>query len=320
MNGETSASQAGPSGLGRLYPAVPTPLRSDYSIDTELLGDLTDRLLNSGASGVVLFGTTGEGTYFSTAQKIKALETLLANGCPASRLILATGCCAYADALAITRTSVDLNCAATLVLPPFFYRQASDDGLFDWYAALIGAAPSARVLLYHIPALAGVGFTPELVERLKREFSDAVLGVKDSTPNSTLASALLAQKDDGVYVSTEANLAQHLAGGGAGVISASLTLTLPLARSVLTDNSRLVATRLAEMRQLFMSFPLIWAVKTVLARQTGIAAWRVLTPPYRPPAEDLEQKLWHAYDALAGIGSNGHCPSASNVRLHAESN
>jgi len=287
--------------LGQLYAATPTPIRQDFSINVELLADHCARMLESGADGIVLFGTTGEGTFFSVAEKRRAAEGLLRRGLRADTLLIATGACALRDAADILCASRDLGFAATLVLPPFFTKAVSDDGIEEWLEALIAEAPQAKFLLYHIPAVAGVGISAALTMRMFSRFPSNVVGVKDSTRDSSLATALLTNGAKGLFVSTEARLSEFLSAGGAGVISASLNISMPIAKAVIGGAQDSAPRRLAAVRHLIEQFPLIWATKTILAERYKEPAWRRLAPPHRQLPSHDETRLLTALRELEQI-------------------
>ena len=135
-----------------------TPLDRDGGVDHSRFAAHAQRLLARGIDGVTPFGTTGEGQSFSLGERAAGLSALLAAGIPSDRIIAATGCAALTETIALTRQGAQSGCAACLVLPPFFFRDVSEDGLFAWYARVIEAVahPGLRMLLYHIPQVTGV--------------------------------------------------------------------------------------------------------------------------------------------------------------------
>lgn len=266
-----------------LFAAVPTPLDEALRVAIAPLAAHCERLFQQGCDGIVLFGTTGEGTFFSSAEKVAALRNLIAAGVVPSRILLASGACALADAAVAVAAARDLGCKGTLVLPPFFTKQVDDEGLAEWMDALLAKSGGGALFLYHIPAVAGVGFSPAFARRLLDRDRGAIQGVKDSTTDSALARALAPEGRKGLYVSTEVGLAANVAAGMAGTISASLNITLPLVRSALAGHVRADA-RVARVREYLVEHSLVWAVKTALADLTGNPLWRRLAPPHRAPA------------------------------------
>jgi len=140
-----------------LWCAMLTPVDKSGGVDHGRLVDHARRLLAQGVDGVAPFGTTGEGQSFGVGDRAAGLSALLAAGIPADRLVAATGCAALSETITLTRHGVQSGCAGCLVLPPFFFKEPADDGLFAWYARVIEAVGDARlrVLLYHIPQVSG---------------------------------------------------------------------------------------------------------------------------------------------------------------------
>jgi len=269
---------------GQLLAAVPSPLDGGLGLAISPLAYHCRSLLSNGCDGIVLFGTTGEGTFFSAAEKISALNALIRSGVPAERIILASGACALDDAVSAVRAAHDLGCWGTLVLPPFFTKSVSDGGMAAWFDELVSKCGGhGTIYLYHIPQIAGVGFSADLAARLLNK-GGIIRGVKDSTPDSSLAMALVRKERPGIYVSTETNLAANLERGVTGVISASLNVTLPLVRRALANTDGKTNAAVSAQRALLSRHSLIWAVKTALADHYDDPVWRQLVPPHDVPA------------------------------------
>ena len=170
-----------------------TPLDATGGVDGARLVRHAQGLLAFGVDGVAPFGTTGEGQSFTVAERIAGTDALLEAGIPGRQVVAATGCAALPDTVTLTRHGVQSGCAACLVLPPFFWKDATDDGLFTWYARLIDAVGDVRlrVYLYHIPQVSGVPLSVDLIARLAAAFPGIVAGVKDSAGDWHNTSALL---------------------------------------------------------------------------------------------------------------------------------
>ena len=165
-----------------LWCAMLTPLAREGCVDHARFASHALWMFAHGVDGVAPFGTTGEGQSFSLGERAAGLSGLLAAGIPGQRVVAATGCVALAETIALTRQAVQSDCVACLVLPPFFFREVADEGLFAWYARLIEAVGDSRlrVLLYHIPQVTGVPLSVDLVARLAEAFPGVIAGVKDS--------------------------------------------------------------------------------------------------------------------------------------------
>src|SRR5512143_2804360 len=162
--------------------ATLTPLDANGDVDRARLRDHAQMLLARGVDGIAPFGTTGEGPSFSTAERRAGLDALIESGIDARRIAPATGCAALVDAVELTRHAVQTGCIGALVLPPFFFKDIDDEGVFASYAKLIERVGDARlrIYLYHIPQVSGVPIGYGAIERLLGAFPGVIAGVKDS--------------------------------------------------------------------------------------------------------------------------------------------
>ena len=195
---------------GVLSPVV-TPFKDDLSPDPELLIRQCKWLLSQNV-GLAVFGTNSEANSLSVSEKIMLLEHLVNAGVDPKRMMPGTGCCALPDTVELTRHAVQLGCAGTLMLPPFYYKGVSDDGLFRSYAEVIERTGDdrLRIYLYHIPPIAQVSISPDLVERLVTAYPDIVVGMKDSSGDWSNTRAVLQRKLDDfrMFVGSESFLLQ----------------------------------------------------------------------------------------------------------------
>ncbi len=257
-----------------------TPLNDDSSIDTVRFAEHVRWLLENGCDGVLLFGTTGEANSFSMAERTTALEYLLIEGIPPDKLMVGTGCCALPDTLALTHHALANGVCRALVLPPFYYKNVSEQGLFDTFSALIDCLGNAalRVYLYHFPKMAVVSFTPELIARLVERYPEQVAGIKDSTGDRDHTEMLNNRFPSlKVYAGSEAFLLDYYRNGGIGCISATTNLTARLAAAVRDNRASADAyhyqAQLSAVRAVLERYPLTAALKALLARHTGQDSW-----------------------------------------------
>ncbi len=282
-----------PNLRGVLVPIV-TPFTETLAPDPTALGWLARGLLAEGAAGIVLFGTTGEANSLSLAERIALLDAVVEGGLPADRLLVGTGACAFPDVVALTRAAVWRGAAGVLMLPPFYYKAVSDDGLFAFYERVIAevADPRLKIYLYHIPKVSGVPLSPGLVGRLATAFPGTVVGIKDSSGDPDNLHHLLAVAPPGfaVYAGTESLLLEGLRAGAAGCITASgnvnvaaisriATLFADRADDPLADAVQAEAGR---VRIALSAHPLIPALKTLVAAATGAPGWARVRPPLLP--------------------------------------
>jgi 4-hydroxy-tetrahydrodipicolinate synthase len=275
-----------------------TPLNADRTIDNRQFAAHVRWLLNNGCDGVALFGTTGEANSFSVAQRQAALETLIQSGIPPQRLIVGTGCCAFADTLALTSHALGQGVQRVLVLPPFYYKFASEQGLYETFVELIEnvADPSLRLYLYHFPKMAVVAFTPGLIARLAEKFPEQIAGVKDSSGDRE-HTYMLKTRFPGlkIYPGSEMFLLDYLRDGGDGCISATTNLTAALAADVRDrcdqPQAEELFQQLTAVRSIMERYPMIGALKGLLALHTGREDWRNLSLPLSCISPDQAKQL-----------------------------
>ena len=284
--------------LAGVCAAALTPLDADLAPDTEALVAHLRRLLAGGCDAINLLGTTGEATSFSVEQRLRVLEAVASSGLPLGAIMVGTGAAALADAVRLTRRATELGYAGALVIPPFYYKNVGDDGVTAYYAALIErvADPRLRLYLYHFPAMSGVPITAEAIARLRSAYGATIAGVKDSANAPGYAAGLVAQCADlDVFPSTEAILATARRDGFAGCISATVNVTAELAGSVWhagEDDPQRASRQelLSAQRATIARYPLIPALRHLMARRTGDDAWLRIVPPLRPlEARDAAQ-------------------------------
>jgi len=290
---------------GEVLAASLTPLTDDKSIDNERFADHVGWLLDNGCDGAVLFGTTGEANSFTVAERQAALESLLNAGIAAERLMVGTGCCALPDTLSLTRHALKHGVQRALVLPPFYYKTASEHGIHATFAELINQIGDAalRVYLYHFPKMAVVAFSPELIGRLIDQFPDQIAGIKDSTGDREHTEMLNARFPSlKVYAGSEMFLLDYLRSGGIGCISATTNLTARLAATVrdrrdLADADQ-YQSQLSAVRAAFERYPLTAALKGLLALHTGLPAWQNVRLPLSCLAPDRVEELSNGLSEL----------------------
>ncbi len=221
------------------------------------------------------------------------MEALAASGLPMDRAMVGTGAASLGDAVALTRAAFDCGFAAALVMPPFFFRDASDDGIVAFFDALFARAtpPRGGVLLYNFPRMSGIAFTPALVDRLVDEFPEAIGGVKESSNDAALQSEILARRPSlCVFPGSESDLLAALARGAAGCISGSVALWPELAQAVFARGDQAQADELARKRAELDGLPFVAAVRCLTASSRDQTAWNRAMPPNVPL--DAEQRRW----------------------------
>ncbi|MEP6996016.1 MAG: dihydrodipicolinate synthase family protein [Betaproteobacteria bacterium] len=292
--------------LQGLWCATLSPLDALGALDAARLASHAQRLFAAGIDGIAPFGTTGEGQSFSVAERRAGLEALLAAGVAPQRILAATGCAALPDAIELTRHAVSAGCAGALVLPPFFFKDVSDEGIYAAYAKLIDdvADDRLRLYLYHIPQVSGVGVSVPMLSRLAAAYPVIVAGVKDSSGNFDNSRALVAALPRlSIFVGHEPHLPALRKLGGAGTICGIANLYPGLLRQLydrsLEPNSGDELTLIERFLAAIAPFPIFGALKSLQAELTGDASWRALRAPLLPLSTADARAL---HQAVAGTG------------------
>ena len=271
---------------GVLSPVV-TPFGADLSPDPERFVRQCRWLLSQNV-GLAVFGTNSEANSLSVEEKIDLLDRLVGAGIDPARMMPGTGCCALPDSVRLTAHAVKLGCGGVLMLPPFYYKGVSDDGLFRSFAEVIERVGEARlrVYVYHIPPVSQVPVTLGLVERLLKAYPVQTAGMKDSGGDWKNTQAFLdafAKSGFDVFAGSETFLLQNMRNGGAGCISATANVN-PGSIARLYDTWQATdadaqQARLAEIRGVFARFPMIPALKAAIAHYGADAPWGTVRPP-----------------------------------------
>ena len=206
-----------------IWPALLTPLDANLDINIPVFAKHSRSLLDAGCMGVTPFGTTGEGPSFSVAERIAAVDGLIAGGVPAGRILLSTSSAALPDAVALTRHAVQAGAFGVLLLPPFFLKGVPDQGIIDFYSQVISkvADERLRIVLYHIPQVSGVALSHHVVETLVQRYPQTIIGIKDSgcQRDVSLAFAKAFMPPLQVWVGNEPDLQTLARQGAVGAVS-----------------------------------------------------------------------------------------------------
>ena len=283
---------------GVLSPVV-TPFNADLSPNAEQFVRQCRWLLSQNV-GLAVFGTNSEANSLSTEEKIELLDRLVAAGIDPARMMPGTGCCALTDSVRLTKHAVKLGCGGVLMLPPFYYKGVSDEGLFRSFAEVVERVgeTALRVYLYHIPPVSNVPITLTLIERLLKTYPGVIAGAKDSSGDWNNTKAMLdrfAAAGFDVFPGAETFLLAGMRHGGAGCISATANVN-PAAIARLYDTWRAADAdaqqkRLDEIRGTFAKYPLIPAWKAGVAHWSGIATWATVRPPLVPLTREQASAL-----------------------------
>lgn len=292
-----------------IYAAAVSPFREDGSLDTAKLVSYCQYLTNDGGcDGVAPTGTTGEGNSISFRQKMQLAGAFAEAGFDPSRAIFGTGACATQDAIDLSKAALDAGFPNVLVLPPFYYKNLSDEGVYRYFAQLIEAIGDdrLRVYLYHFPQMSMTPIPVDVAVRLKKDFGPVVAGLKDSSGDMSQALAFAdatggVAADFDVYPSSEAFLFEGLDHGCAGIISGSTNAFANKVKAALAvegtaRNTAFEAVKAA--RAMASKYPLMAAMKQLEAWRTGDDSWTRMAPPLVPLSAEQKASLKADVEAL----------------------
>lgn len=287
-----------------IYAAAITPFNADGMVNAEAHVAYCQHLLSEagGCTGVAPTGTTGEGTSIALADRLAMPAAFAEAGIETDRVIFGTGAPASGDSLALTRACCDAGYTNVLVLPPYYYKGPSEDGLYAYYARLIEgvARDDLRIYVYHFPQMSAVPLSVDLVLRLKKDFGAIIAGLKDSSGDFSQSAAFIeatggVDADFDVFPSSEAMLWDGLALGSAGIISGSTNAFGTLSQTAL--NAPEGAARDAAMvkvkaaRALAGKYPMMAGMKQLEAWRSGDDNWARMAPPLVPLSKQQQTDL-----------------------------
>lgn len=291
-----------------VFAAALTPLTAGGELDLESVLPYLDFLAGRGCHGALLFGTTGEGPSFSPSERLalgrEAVKIMTSR--PDFTLLMGTGTPSLSETIELTRAAFDLGMQGVVVLPPYFNRKVSDEGLFLWFSQVIrrGAPSDGAVLAYNIPQMTGVPLSVNLLARLKDAFPGQFVGVKNSWTETSFAQALGQRfgAEWSVMTGFDPNYQLAMSLGGSGCITASASLFSPLLRrlwerAVRGDDTTGVQADIDRVRAVMDTFlPAPALLKGLLAIRHGFPRW-----PVRPPLLDLDDETLEAAADRLGI-------------------
>src|SRR5438477_1068902 len=282
-----------PTLSGVLAPVL-TPFQANLEIDVPRFVDHCRSLLADGCSALAVFGTTSEANSLSVEERERLLLALLEAGIPPEKLLPGTGCCALPDTVRLTRAATRAGCAGVLMLPPFYYKNLTDEAVFRSFAAVIDrvADPRLRMFLYHIPNYSQVGIPLAVIQRLRKAYPEIVVGLKDSSGDFSNTRAILDNVPGfQVFVGSERYLLANLRAGGAGCITATANVNAAAIAKAFHDRTEEAQAEIDQVRICFEQFPMIPALKAALAHHRHDPAWRTVRPPLQELSPQETAKL-----------------------------
>ncbi|MCM2341903.1 dihydrodipicolinate synthase family protein [Rhodoferax sp.] len=290
-----------------LWPALLLPVAADGTLDTPRALSHAKRMLAAGCDGVTLFGTTGEGTAFTVAERKALLETMRGSGIQASQIIVTTTALALGDAIELGRHAARLGVHRQMFMPPFYFNQPREAGVIEAVSQVVRGIgdDQLKLLLYHFPAMSTFGFSHEAIAELVRRHPGQVMGVKDSGGSLDHALALAnAFPALSILTGSEQHVAEVMRAGGSGSINGLANVAPRLMARVInnphnvsTEDSALILSLLA-LLSIRPNMPFVGVYKQMLAEQIGDAAWLNMRAPLSPLDPSEAQAVCDGYRAI----------------------
>jgi 4-hydroxy-tetrahydrodipicolinate synthase len=279
---------------------VVTPFKADLSPDGERFVRHCKWLLKNGCSGLAIFGTNSEANSLSIEEKLTLLAALIHAGVPGSALMPGTGHCALPATVRLTAHAVKQGCAGVLMLPPFYYKGVSDEGLYRYFSEVIERVGDERLrlYLYHIPPVAQVGISLRLIGMLLAKYPGIVAGVKDSSGDWNNTKAMLEEFSKAgfhVFAGSEAFLLDNMRHGGVGCITATGNINPGpidhLYRNWRNAEADQLQAGISATRKIVQKQPMIPALKAIVAHFGNDPQWKTCRPPLVELGPSQEEAL-----------------------------
>jgi 4-hydroxy-tetrahydrodipicolinate synthase len=304
---------------GGINAAVLTAMNPDLSPNLDRMAAHAKWLLANGCNGLGILGTTGEANSFGLHERKAILEGLIARGVPASVMMPGTGCASLTDTVELTLHAKAQGCRGVLLLPPFYYKNPSDDGLFAYFSEVAKRVGSGIALyLYHFPQQSAVPFSLALIGRLLDAFPGVFKGVKDSSGDYANMKAMIdafAARGFEVYSGSDEFVQRILAEGGAGCITAASNANSHWGGIVYAKRTGpeadVAQAMLTATRKAATSVALIPGLREIIARSTGDEGWRTIRPPHLPLTPAEGDKAWAAWQAAGAVPLPGMMKQAA---------
>jgi len=278
--------------ISGVYCAVITPLKNNLSINPDLHLRHCQSLMQKGLDGLVIFGTNGEASSFSVTQKIKSIEFLLENRIDANNLLIGTGSASMEDAIELTKFSVKIGAKASLIIPPFYFKNVTDDGVIAYYRNVIEQSGdnNFKFLLYNIPQHSGVTINFNIIENLLKLYPNNLVGLKDSTGDMDNMLKTIKYFNDFAVFCGNGALALHTSRrGGAGAITGDANITAKLLSFIMhnfrnekqIENFENLQILIEKIRNVLNSHEQISLLKAYYSVADNMDEWNNVMPPLK---------------------------------------
>jgi len=284
-----------------VFSAALTPINKDYSINSPLFLYHCEMLLTQGIDGLAVFGTTGEANAFNVDEKINALEYLINSKVDPNKLMPGTGQCSVNDTVRFTKKCAELEVRAVLVLPAFFYKGVSDEGVIEYYRRVIEEVGDNNLhyILYNIPQISGVNINLYIIEKLIKFYPNNVVGMKDSSGNlDNMLKVIKCFNEFCVFSGSDSFALKVCKRGGAGAITATSNISAKLLTYIvnnhkeesLIENFKAIQSLQEKIRETLFTHEPISALKALMSVKDNNDNWNRINPPLQKIENPLSHK------------------------------
>ena len=273
-----------------VFSAALTPINQDYTINSQLFLSHCKWLLTQGLDGLGVFGTTGEANAFNVEEKINALQFLIDNNINPNNLMPGTGQCSVTDTVRFTKKCAKLKVRAVLVLPAFFYKGVSDEGVIEYYKRVVEEVGDENLhyVLYHIPQISGVNISFDVIEKLLKLYPNNVVGMKDSSGDiDNMLKITKFFNDFSLFSGSDSLALKVCKRGGAGAITATSNISGKLLSFIVNnykeesslDNFQELQILQVKIREMLFTHEPVSALKAIMSVKQNNKEWNQVNPP-----------------------------------------
>ena len=247
-----------------IYAASMSVFKEDLSLDIDSTIKHSEKLIQEGCHGVVLFGSTGQSQLISSREKKKLIEKL--NDIKLKdHFIIGTGNNALNENVELMKCCLNNGIDQFLLMPPAYYKYG-DNEVYSFYQNVVQRVPESKIILYNFEKLSGYAFSAQIIKKLVNDFPKQIVGVKDSTYNLY---DKLKIPNFLIFPGSETKLLKGLELGNSGIISAICNVTATLTRKVYDDfnnkKKQSLNEKLCAVRKVFDNYNLISALHTFMS-------------------------------------------------------
>ena len=276
--------------ISGVYCAAITPINQDLSVNKDLYLRHCQSLMRKGLDGLVLFGTNGEASSFSFQEKIECIQFLVDNKIDPKVMITGTGSSSLKEAKELNQFSETIGVKASLLLPPFYFKNVTDEGVLEYYRRVIEETGNNefKFLLYNIPQHSGVTINFHIIETLLKLYPNNVVGLKDSTGNlDNMLKMIKYFNDFSVFCGNGALALNTSRRGGAGAITGDANITAKLLSYIIhnykdeksIENFAELQSLMESIRNVLSSHEQVSLLKAYYSVADNIPEWNKLMPP-----------------------------------------